>query len=193
MPRAPASGTSPDWDRLYESASAQAGYVSLAEAVDAGYSRQLLQYHVKDGRLERVGRGVYRLVHYPASEHEDLVPLWLWSAREGVFSHETALALYQLSDSLPAKRHMTLPAAWARRRLRPPKGVILHFADVPQKARSWLGPVPVTTPLRTIVDCSTAPVSEDFVRQATQQGVRRGLFARDEVRAAVREARREEP
>ncbi len=42
-------------------------------------------------------RGVYRLVHFPVGDHEDLTAVWLWSEREGVFSHETALALHDLS------------------------------------------------------------------------------------------------
>jgi hypothetical protein len=33
---------------------------------------------------------VYRIVHFPAGEHEDLTTIWLWSDGAGVFSHETA-------------------------------------------------------------------------------------------------------
>ena len=55
---------------------------------------------------------MYRLVEFPTGEHEDLVIAWLWSDRAGVFSHDTALALHNLSDALPAHLHMTLPATW---------------------------------------------------------------------------------
>src|SRR5208337_2168977 len=64
----------------------------------AGYSTQLLLKHIRSGRVTRVRRGVYRLVHFPAGEHENLAVLWLWSERMGVFSHHTALALHGLSD-----------------------------------------------------------------------------------------------
>jgi hypothetical protein len=37
----------------------------------------------------------------------------------------------------------------------------------------------------------SADVAEDLVRQAVQQGVRRGLFERADVNAAIRKARRE--
>ena len=80
--------------------------------------------------MVRVRRGVYRVVHFPASEHEDLIVLWLWAGQVGVFSHETALALHDLSDALPGKVHMTVPSSWRRRRLRIPAGLVLHFADV---------------------------------------------------------------
>src|SRR5580692_11865050 len=98
MPRRSVSGAHPVWDRLYESAAAQAGYVTQEQAVEAGYSPQLVRYYVQDGRLERGGRGLLRLVHFPPSEHEDLVVLWLWSGKVGVFGHETALMLHDLSD-----------------------------------------------------------------------------------------------
>jgi hypothetical protein len=99
--------------------------------------------------------------------------------------------LHNLSDALPAKRHMTLPTAWSKRRLRLPKGLVLHFAEIPKAARTWLGPVPLTTPLRTVADCVSADVADDLVRQAVQHGVRRGLFERAEVNAALGQARRE--
>jgi predicted transcriptional regulator of viral defense system len=191
VPRVSANGSAPDWDRLYEVASGQGGYVTNKQATDAGYSLPLLQFYVHKGRLERVQRGILRLVHYRPGDNEDLVPLWLWSEQSGVFSHETALMLHNLSDALPAKRHMTVPTGWSKRRLRLPKGLVLHFAEIPKTARTWLGPVPLTTPLRTVADCASADVADDLVRQAVRQGVRRGLFERAEVNAALRRARRE--
>jgi predicted transcriptional regulator of viral defense system len=190
MPRLAASGSSPEWDRLFELASAQAGYVTNKQAGEAGYSLPLVQFHIQKGRLERVQRGILRLVHYPPSEHEDLVPLWLWTERQGVFSHETALMLHDLSDALPSKRHMTVPGSWSKRRLRLPRGLILHFADLPRAAKAWLGPVPLTTPIRTLTDCAAADVAHDLVRQAVEQGVRRKLFTRAEVNSVLKEARR---
>lgn len=182
MPRKRPNGRAPDWNQLYELAAPQAGYFQLAQARSAGYSPPLLEYYVRDRRVERVARGIFRLAHYPASEHEDLVVAWLWSDRLGVFSHETALVLHELSDALPAKQHMTVPRAWERRRLRVPVNLVLHYADVAEKDRAWKGPLPVTTPLRTIVDCAAASSPPDLVRQAANQGVKRGLFTREEVR-----------
>jgi hypothetical protein len=46
---------------------------------------------------------------------------------------------------------------------------------------TWKGPVKVTSPLRTILDCKTDAVAPDLVRQAIAQGVKRGLFSRDDV------------
>jgi hypothetical protein len=84
----------------------------------------------------------------------NLVTVWLWSDREGVFSHQTALLLHQLSDVLPAQVNMTLPGSCRHRRFRLPDGVVLHFAELSKSERTWFGAVPVTTVARTLNDCS---------------------------------------
>ena len=179
---APNRGGPPDWDGLFEVAQGQAGYFTTRQAASAGYSPQLLAY-LGNKKVERVRRGIYRLVHFPASEHEDLVVLWLWSERAGVFSHETALALHDLSDARPGKVQLTVPQSWRRRRLRVPSGLVLHFADVGEVDRASYSAVPVTAPLRTLRDCIEANVAADLVRQGILQARRRGLVsAKDEAR-----------
>lgn len=171
----------PSWDLLYETAAAQDGLFTTQQASDAGYSPQLLVHHVHTGRVVRLRRGVYRLAHFPAREHEELTELWLWSAQVGVFSYLTALSLHDLSDALPSKVHLTLPASWDRRRLRVPDGVLLHYADVAGEDRGWFGAVPVTTPRRTLVDCARGGVAPELILQATRQALRRGLVGRAEL------------
>jgi len=171
----------PDWERLYETAAAQGGLFTTKQAAEGGYSPQLLVHHVHSGKMSRVQRGIYRLVHFPAGAHEELVTAWLWSDRAGVLSHQTALALLGLSDILPAHVHVTLPTAWSKRRFRVPLDVVLHHADVAAEERAWFGPVPITSPRRTLVDCANAALSPEVLRQATQQALRRGLVARDEL------------
>jgi predicted transcriptional regulator of viral defense system len=170
-------GSSPDWDALFGVAQAQSGYFTTGQAAAAGYSPQLLAKYLGNGKVARVRRGIYHLVHFPASEQEDLVVLWLWAEQAGVFSHETALALHDLSDVLPSKVHMTIPASWQRRRLRVPAGLVLHYADLSDDERTGFSAVPVTTPRRTLRDCIEANVSPELVRQAVYQARRRGLLS----------------
>jgi predicted transcriptional regulator of viral defense system len=127
-----------------------------------------------------VRRGIYRLVHFPASEHEDLVVAWLWAEKAGAFSHETALALHDLSDALPAKIHMTIPASWRRRRLRVPAGLVLHYADLGDSDCTGFSAVPITSVQRTLRDCLEANVSPELVRQAVLQARRRGLISEED-------------
>ena len=177
----------PDYDRLFETAAAQDGLFTTQQAAEAGYSAQLLVHHVRSGRAVRLRRGIYRLVHFPAGDHEDLVAAWLWSEREGVLSHQTALSLHGLSDALPARIHLTLPSGWRRRRFRVPENVVLHHADVPAGDRAWAGAVPMTSPRRTLLDCARDELSPELLRRAAEQALRRGLVSKADL-AEVRRA-----
>jgi predicted transcriptional regulator of viral defense system len=99
-------------------------------------------------------RGVYRLVHCPAGDHENLTVVWLGSEQEAGFSRQTALALHGISDALPAQVRLTLPETWRRRRLRVPAGVLPHYSGGAKSERRWSGTVPATAPLPTLEDCA---------------------------------------
>lgn len=176
----------PSWDALFEFAIAQDGHFTTRQAALAGYSRPLLARYLKNGKVVRVQPHVYRLVHFPAGEHEHLAAIWLRFEGVGVFSHETALALHDLSDILPAQAHLTLPDAWRRRRLRVPEGVVLYHSDVAEQERRWNSSVPVTSPLRTILDVAAVHVAPDLLAQAVAQALARGLFAATELPPQLR-------
>ncbi len=185
----PESTNKPDWDRLFELASAQAGYFTTQQAAEAGYSTHLLRKHSQAGRVARSRRGIYRLVHFPATEHEELVTAWLWSEQVGIISHQSALVLHDLSDVLPAQIHLTLPSTWRQRRFRVPPGVVLHHDDVSVTDRTWFGSVPITNAGRTLNDCARGGLSPELLRQAAQQALHRGIVAEAEL-GAVEEALR---
>ena len=180
MPQFAADGR-PNFAELYEVAQNQEGLFTTEQAKAAGYSGRLLAHYVQTGKFSRLARGIYRMVHFPPGEHEDLVALWLWSERQGVFSHETALLLLGLSDALPGRVHLTLPLSWQGRRLKTPSVVAIHHADVAADERAWSSAVPVTKPARTVNDCAQDHVAPDLVAQALKQGFERGIFRRDAV------------
>jgi hypothetical protein len=63
---------------------------------------------VQAGNWIREHRGINGLAQFPATDRPDLALWALWSMNrkekvEGVYSHHTALSLYDLSDLNPAK------------------------------------------------------------------------------------------
>lgn len=164
------------WDRLCGVALGQQGYFTAAQAEEAGYSPQLLRHHLLHRRFVRVRRAIYRIHPFPRSAEDELVVRWLWSGRVGVLSHQTALALHGLSDAPPPSVHLTVPASWARRRLRVPPGTALHAGTVPASDRVWAGPVPTTSPLRTLLDCAWAGVGFGLLLVARQRAKARGVI-----------------
>lgn len=176
MGRRSARGTTPNWEVLTNLASEQGGCFAQWQARELGFTRPRVQHHLNTGKLERLRRGLYRFRQHPSDPREEFIVLWLWSRRAGVFSHESALVLHELSDALPSKLHLSVPSAWSRRRLSVPSEAILHFGDVPPGDRTWRGLVPVTTVQRTLRDCAAGATSPDLLRQAINDARTKGLI-----------------
>ena len=141
------------------------------------------------GNWIREHRGIYRLALFPTADRPDLVLWALWSRNrneevEGVYSHQTALTLYDLSDLNPAKLHMSVPTDF-RRNSDIPGILVLHYADLPENDIQTAQGFKFTRPLRTILDLIEAgTVERNFIRQALRQAVDRGLITRQQIRNA---------
>jgi hypothetical protein len=173
--------------RLFEIAEQQQGFFTTKQAKAAGFAENTHPYHVRVGNWIREYRGIYRLALFPAADRPDFVLWALWSRNrneevEGVYSHQTALSLYELSDLNPAKLHMTVPKGFRRNSDIP--GVLeLHHADLPEGDVQAARGFKFTRPLRTILDVIEAgTVERDFIRQALRQAVDRGLITRQQIR-----------
>ena len=102
---------------------------------------------------------------------------WLQAGPHAVISHDSALALYGLSDLLPHRIHVTLPRSASRRR----PGLQLHTKHLePEDVTRYEG-LPVTTVLRTLVDATAAGLADEQVRQAIQEALHRGLVTRESL------------
>ena len=81
------------------------GTVTTAMVVAAGISRGNIKYLVDKGMLEKSARGVYIL---PEVWNDEIFNLQNRFKR-GIYSHETALFLWDLTDRTPNRYHMTFP------------------------------------------------------------------------------------
>ena len=175
--------------RLFEVAEQQQGFFTTKQAKAAGFAENTHPYHVQAGNWIREHRGIYRLTLFPMADRPDLVLWALWSRNrdekvEGVYSHQTALSLYDLSDLNPAKLHMTVPTDF-RRNSEIPGILVLHYADLPDSDVQNAQGFKFTRPLRTILDLIEAgTVERNFIRQALRQAIDRGLISRQQIRNA---------
>ncbi len=165
----------------------QGGYFTARQALAAGYSYPRHHYHVQTGVWERITRGIFRLHDYPLPEREDLIVLSLMSHNragqpEAVFSHETALALHDLSEVNPARIHLTVPPHF-RRKL--PTGVVAHRGDVPSGDWEERDGYRVTTPLRTLIDIADDPASWPYLEAAVRDALRQGTVLRGQLQSTV--------
>jgi predicted transcriptional regulator of viral defense system len=169
---------------VHDLAAEQAGCFTTAQALErAGWGPQHLSYHVGQGNIDRIRRGVYRLTRYPRADDEELIVVWLWSEQHAVFSHQTALVLHGLSDLTMSRFHVIVPSEWTHRRLRWPDRVTPHYADLEDEDVTWIGNVPVTSAARAVADCADEALRPDELQKAIAQGLARGLFEADHVAA----------
>jgi predicted transcriptional regulator of viral defense system len=170
------------WDSvLYELAEEQAGYFTAAQARAAGLHQVRLVQLAQQGDLDRVSRGVYRYTRFPVSRLGHYMEAVLWPQVRrpevvGVVSHQSALALHGLSDVSPARVHVTVPTAVRIRRALP-RGLVLHYTDLPPEDVERVEGVPVTTPARSIRDAHATHLGNDLVAQAIADGRRSGALS----------------
>jgi len=172
--------TSPDIRSLEADAYQQGGYFTSGQAREHGVSRQLLDHHVRQGRLERVRRGLYRVRGFPTSQHDDIREKWMAIGTEkAIVSHESALSLLELSDNVPDKVHLLVPRRY--RGLRRPSGVVIHtHPDDEEIAAVWRDGMPLTAPARTLVDVAEQ-LQPEQATMAAQQALRLGLLTRRQL------------
>ncbi|MDE0118562.1 MAG: type IV toxin-antitoxin system AbiEi family antitoxin domain-containing protein [Bdellovibrionales bacterium] len=171
---------------LYQVAEEQKGLFTARQAVQAGYDERNHPYHVKSGNWIREQRGIYRLKNFPYSPDSQL-SLWsLWSCNrvgeiQGVYSHETALQIYDLSDLSPSKLHMTVPIDF-RRRAQVSNILVLHKNDLKPSEWRTIAGYRVTNPTRTLFDILHSDISKRFVNQVIREGLSRGLFPKQKLK-----------
>lgn len=174
-------------------AASQGGYFTAKQAAAIGYTAPKRHYHVHAGNWVRERRGIFRFSTQPLPTRPDLVTWWLWSRNrqdepQGVYSHQTALSIHELTDVMPSRLHMTVPRTF-RRSAVIPKVLVLHQADVPPSETERIDGVPVTKALRTLMDVAASgevPLPE--LRLAFAEAIRSGKITRAEVAAAKGDA-----
>jgi len=169
--------------RLTDLAAGQSGYFTAAQARALGYSYQQQKYHRDQRNWLRTDRGIYRIPEWPVGEHESLVRWSLWARGKAVVSHETALAVNDLSDANPALVHLTVPPTF---RANAP-GVKLHRGVLPDPDIRDQQGFRITTPLRTLLDVANSNLDQDQLTTAVSDALKRGSVTRRQLLARADE------
>ena len=178
-------------------AASQGGFFTSKQAAAIGYTAPKRSYHVHAGNWVRERRGIFRLAMQPLPPRPDLILWWLWSRNrqdkpQGVYSYQTALSLHELTDAMPSRLHMTVPTGF-RRSVATPRAVVLHLAHLSPSDVEHVDGVPVTKPLRTLLDVAAgASLPGEDLRTAFAEAVRTGKITRAEIAAAKRDPLRRE-
>jgi very-short-patch-repair endonuclease len=166
--------------RLAEFAARHHGLFRAADADEHGLTRRQLTYRVRQGRIERLGPGVFRMAGVPVTRDQRLLSA-AWRS-DGTISHRTAIEVHELVDRLSGRPHVTVRAE--RGHVFP--DVVGHRSrDLLDREITTVREIPVTTVARSLVDCGLT-VTEAQLEKAVHRALHRGLTSITEVAACYR-------
>ena len=167
---------------LLSMAASQCGLFTSAQANALGISRPQQKRYADSGEWTRQAHGIYRITAFPDNDPErSQYHHWmLWSIgrdgkQAGTFSYETVLAIFHLSDLIPAKIHISVPKKFCRSVV--PKTPNLHYEDrEPTDCIQHEG-LRVVRPLKAIVDMIREErVSGEHIERGFKDSIRKGLI-----------------
>lgn len=161
------------------------------DLVSLGVSHRHLQQFVEEGRVEKLGRGLYRLSEIQPTELESIAMVAA-AVPNAIVCLLTALSVHQIGTQVPHEVWIALNRK-SRKPVRVPtrvrivrfSGAMLTYGVV---KRSMLGVgVSITTPARTVVDCFRYrnKVGIDVAMEALRDAVRSRKATVDQISRAA--------
>ena len=93
------------WEKIENVAEADGGIIRTSQVEKAGVSRPVIGKYVRDGKLERVRKGIYIISQ---GDHDEFALIQAQHS-QAVFSFGTALFLWGMSDRTPHFIDVTFP------------------------------------------------------------------------------------
>lgn len=162
---------------LWETAVDQYGYFTLRDAAALGIDRQTVAMLAHRHSVERAATGVYRFPELPVTEFDTYELAVLWTGcEEACLSHDTALAAYDVCDINPERIHVTVGK---NRRIRRRGGSMyeVHYEDLAPAEIGWWQQIPTVHLPVAIMQCIRGGVPTYLLRQAIDDGGRRGVLS----------------
>lgn len=173
------------FDDIYEIAADNYGLVTSSDAASVGVERSELARYVSDGRLERRGRGVYRLVRWIPTPYDRFAEAVALVGEGSMVYGEGVLAMLDLAFANPR----AIPVATDRRVRKTLPGWIslVSVRDMGQRA-SYMG-----VPCQHVADAMLAcrgKIMNDRLIQAAREARREGWIDETAERRLKREIRK---
>jgi very-short-patch-repair endonuclease len=163
-----------DHEAIARLATRQGGVVARKQLIARGISEPAIDYRVATGRLRVVQRGIYAVGHDAIQLRGRLVAGLLVAGPGSALSHRVGAAVHKVIPSMPPFVEITTTPKAPRSR----PGLIFHESRTFETCR--VHGLPVTTPLRTLLDlAATRPEAE--VERACSEALVLGLVIGEQL------------
>lgn len=109
------------------------GVVRFSTVLKAGFHPDFLIALEDEGKIEKIGRGLYRLTNYTPGSHPDLVTASLQASR-GVVCLLSALSFHEATSEIPKYVDIAIPRGTHANRIKYPPVRFYRFAPKVWKA-----------------------------------------------------------
>ena len=154
------------------------GVLERRDLTALGLSESAIDHRIRAGRLIRLYRGVYTVGHAALTELGRLRAALIAAGPHAVLSHWTAAWLWKLIPSPPSVVDVTVTRKGRRSR----SGLRVHETRRPIDVRT-LHSLPLTAPLRTLVDLAPSLARHELERMCAEALVLK-LVTNEELDAA---------
>jgi very-short-patch-repair endonuclease len=161
-------------------AEGQHGVVAGYQLLELGLSPKAIQHRVANGRLHRVGRGVFAVGRPELSRRGWWMAAALACGPRAVLSHGSAAALWGIGVERPGCIELSAPVIYRHRQ----PGIVTHRRKLPDSDLTVWDGIPVTRPSRTLVDLA-ARLSETALERAVNEADRLDLVDPETLRRAL--------
>lgn len=162
-------------------ARAQHGAFSRAQALDAGCSRDMVEWRLEVGAWQPTRfPSVYRLPSHEATWHQDLWAASLWAPPDGLIAGRSAAALYGLDRCPPGPVELLLPP---ESKHKAPRGLVIRRSAYPGRPRMVDG-LPVVDPETALLGVARA-VRADVLGDVLESAFDMGLTSPEKLVLAV--------
>jgi very-short-patch-repair endonuclease len=163
------------WERAVERAVRQHGRIARRQLLALGFSDKAIKHGIASGRLFRTEfRGVYALGRPEFTKYARWMGAVLSRGDGTALSDDPAGALWRIWKPRDTGIHLTVPAGGRRHKTR---GVTVHRRSLRPSDVTRERGIPVTTPLRTIVDLAATSDRREAERLVNAADARNVLRA----------------
>jgi hypothetical protein len=159
----------------------QLGLITRRQARECGLTDRQVDVRVRSGVWRRQHRGVWRHTAFPATYEQRSLAAVLFYGVGSVVSHRAAAALWGVHGF--ASSLVEISCACPSSRMLP--GVTVHRSvDLDERWVRRVGPIPVTTPARTLVDLG-AVVPRWLLRRCLEEWLSNRVLRFDDLEGAL--------
>lgn len=157
----------PDYEALEKLALRQCGFVATDQAAALGLTGEEWDALLESGIWISECQGLYRLDRVRRTAMDEFAKWCTWFDGRATVSYYSAAELHGLGRLQPRFLHLSVSTAMPA----PTRQLALHRCSLEEAECEQVGPIRITTPVRTVLDIASGGISQEMLNEVVSDGV----------------------